>query len=140
MPGSFFEQDHLLNLSILGVYAKKWLNVNVFQNRNWCSTKSDRRFFFLTLPGRRPFHSKDFKEKNVGVRGYFLKKRKLTCRTSQNWGNSQQSLFCRSRFFTIIFIRCLWLRIIWRSIKVFSLWIFLNRYFLTMLIMVTEQL
>ena len=24
VPGSFFEQDHLLNLIILGVYAKRW--------------------------------------------------------------------------------------------------------------------
>ena len=38
-------------------------------------------------------------EKNMGVRGYFLKKRKLYI---QN--------FCRSRFFFSIFIRCLWLR------------------------------
>ena len=24
VPGPFFEQDHLLNLIILGVYAKRW--------------------------------------------------------------------------------------------------------------------
>ena len=46
MPGSFFEQDHLLNLIILGVYAKDDLNVHVFQIRNGCSPKSDRWVFF----------------------------------------------------------------------------------------------
>ena len=29
--GSFFEQDHLLNLFISGVYAKQWPSVHVFQ-------------------------------------------------------------------------------------------------------------
>ena len=35
MFGSFFEQGHILNSFILGVYAQRWLNVHVFQNRNW---------------------------------------------------------------------------------------------------------
>ena len=30
----FFEQDHLLNLIILGFYAADDLNVHVFQNKN----------------------------------------------------------------------------------------------------------
>ena len=51
--GSFFEQDHLLNLFILGVYVKSDLNVHVFQYKNWLSPKFDRWFFFLTLTVRR---------------------------------------------------------------------------------------
>ena len=42
---SFFEQDHLLNLIILEVYAKRW-NVHFFSNRSWCS-QNLLIFFFL---------------------------------------------------------------------------------------------
>ena len=45
------------------------LNRHVFQNRNLRrSLKSDQGFFFLTLSVRKK------KRKNMGVRGYFLKK------------------------------------------------------------------
>ena len=50
------------------------LNVYVFQIRNWCSTKSDRRFFFLTFTVRRTFRRKDFKWKKYGVTGLFSEK------------------------------------------------------------------
>ena len=46
VPGSFFEKGHLLNLIILGVYAKDDLNVHVFQSRAGCSPKSDWWVFF----------------------------------------------------------------------------------------------
>ena len=46
--GSFFEQDHLLNLLILGVYAQRWPKVQVIENRNWG-----------------PFHKKEFKWKKM---------------------------------------------------------------------------
>ena len=42
------------------------LNVHVFQYKNLCSPKSDRRFFFLTLVVRGPFHRKDFEWKKYG--------------------------------------------------------------------------
>ena len=45
------------------------LNVHVFQGRNWCSTKSDRWFFFLALAVRRPFHGEDFKWGEYGGAG-----------------------------------------------------------------------
>ena len=32
---SFFEQNHLLNSFILGVYVQRWPKVHIFQNRNW---------------------------------------------------------------------------------------------------------
>ena len=50
------------------------LNVHVFQNRNWCIPKSDRRFFFLTLIVRGPFHRKDFKWKKYGGTGLISEK------------------------------------------------------------------
>ena len=77
VPDSLFEQDHLLNLIVLGAYAKRWPRY-----KNWCSPKSDRRFFFLTLTVRRPFHRKDFKWKKIwGYRATFLKNRSFACRT-----------------------------------------------------------
>ena len=51
------------------------LNVNPFQDRNWCSTKSDRWFFFLTLAVIRPFHRKDFKWKKYGGTGLLSQKK-----------------------------------------------------------------
>ena len=50
------------------------LNVHIFQNRNWCSPKSDRWFFFLTLTVRGPFHRKDFKWKKYGGTGLISEK------------------------------------------------------------------
>ena len=43
---AFYEKYHLLNLIILRVYVKRWLNVYVFQNRNWCRSKSEGWCFF----------------------------------------------------------------------------------------------
>ena len=43
------------------------LNVHVFQYKNWCSPKSDRWFFFLTLTVRGRFHRKDSKWKKIWV-------------------------------------------------------------------------
>ena len=48
MFGSFFEQDHLLNSFMLGVYAQRWTKVHLFQNRNWG-----------------PFYRKEFKWKKT---------------------------------------------------------------------------
>ena len=45
MFGSFFKQDHSLSLIISGVLQKDDLNLHVFQNKSWCSPKSDRWFF-----------------------------------------------------------------------------------------------
>ena len=54
------------------------LNVHIFQNRNWCSPKSDYIiyiwFFFLTLTERGPFHRKDFKWKKIGGMGLISEK------------------------------------------------------------------
>ena len=46
-PGSFFEQNHLLNLIILGVMRKDDLNMHVFQNRTGVAQNLIDNFFFL---------------------------------------------------------------------------------------------
>ena len=56
--GSFFEQDHLLNLFILGVYAKRLPKCA-------CSQNLIDGFFFLTVTVRGRFHRKDFKWKKI---------------------------------------------------------------------------
>ena len=95
--GSFFEQDHLLNLFILGVYSQRWPNAYVFQNRNWG-----------------PFHRKESKWKN-GVRGKFMKNRKLCMQNlTKEWKQLPVVILQQTNFYNI-FILCLWLRIIRRS-------------------------
>ena len=113
----------------------------VFKDRNWSSTESDRWFFFLASAVRKPFHRKNFKwKKSMGVRGYFLKKQKLYMQNSTKERKQPPVVILQKLIFYNIFIRCLWLRIIRRSNKVFSLWIFLLIFCLTILIMVKEQL
>ena len=61
VPGSFFEQNYLLNLIILGVMRKDDLNMHVFQNRTGVAQNLIDKFFFLTLTVRTAFHRKAFK-------------------------------------------------------------------------------
>ena len=66
VPGSFFWTRSSIKLYYFRSLCENMtLNKHVFQDRNWCSTKSDRWFFFLTLAVRRPFHRKDFKRKKI---------------------------------------------------------------------------
>ena len=67
--GSFFEQDHLLNLFISGVYAKRWPKCARISIQKLLYPKIWSMIFFLTLTVRGPFHRKDFKLKNMEVRG-----------------------------------------------------------------------
>ena len=67
--GSFFEQDHLLNLFILGVYVKGWpkcarISIQKLMQPNIWSMN-----FFQTFTVRRPFRRKDFKWKKIGGTG-----------------------------------------------------------------------
>ena len=52
------------------------LNVHIFQNRNWCSPKSDQLFFFWLWQSD-PSIGRILGGKNLGVQGCFLKKQKL---------------------------------------------------------------
>ena len=55
---------------------KDGLNVHVFQYKNWCSAKSYRLLFFLTLTVRGPFHRKYFKWKKYRGTGLISEKTK----------------------------------------------------------------
>ena len=71
--------------------------------------------FFSTLAVRRTSTGRILSEKNMGLRGYFLKKQKLYM---QNLTKERKQplvvILQRSNFYNI-FIRCFWLRIIRRS-------------------------
>ena len=75
--GSFFEQDHLWNIIILKFMQKDDLNVHVFQNRDWCSPKSDGWFFLNFWLSKDLSIGRIFRGKNMAVRGWLLKKREL---------------------------------------------------------------
>ena len=64
--GSFFKQDHLLNLIILGGYAKGWPKCARISKQKQVYLKIWSMNFFLTLTVRGPFHRKDFKWKKYG--------------------------------------------------------------------------
>ena len=80
-------------------------------------------------------------EKNYGVRGYFLKKKEALLTKERK--QPPVVILKQSNFYNI-FIRCLWLRIIRGSAEGVQFTdnyrTFLHRYFLTLSIMVTEQL
>ena len=59
--GSFFEQDHPLNLFISGVYAKRWPKWARISIQKLMYLQSDQWLVFLTLTVRVPFHRKVFK-------------------------------------------------------------------------------
>ena len=68
--GLFVEQDHLLNLFILGIYAKRLpINVHVFQYKNWCSPKFDWLIFFWLPLSEDLSIGRILSEKKIGVTG-----------------------------------------------------------------------
>ena len=75
MPGSFFEQDHLLNLIILGVYANGWPKCARISKQKLMYPKIWSIFFFLTFTVGRPFHWRDFRRKNFGVKGLLFEEK-----------------------------------------------------------------
>ena len=111
MVGSFFGQDHLINLFILGVYAKRWPKCarisiqKLMQPKIWSIT------FFLTLTVRRTFHRKDFKLKkkiNSEYRVNFWKKRKhCMLNLTKEW--KQPPVVKPVLHGTICMIRIVWL-------------------------------
>ena len=54
--GSFFKQDHILNLTFLGGHAKKWPKCTHISKQKLMWLKIWSIIFFLTLTVRRPFH------------------------------------------------------------------------------------
>ena len=63
MLGSFFKQNHLLNLTILGGYAERLPKCARISKQKQMQLKIWSINFFLTLTVRGPFYSKDFKWK-----------------------------------------------------------------------------
>ena len=94
MFGLFFEQDHLLNVIILGVYAKRWPKCARISRQKLMQPKIWS--IFLTLNVRGPFHRKDFKQKNNGGTGLVSEKTEsLEAATSSNFvtGNFLQYIY-----------------------------------------------
>ena len=114
--GSFFQQDHLLNLFISWVMRKDDLNVPVFQYKNWRSPKSDLRIFFLTLTVRGHFHRKDFKWKNIWwYEVNFWKERKFYTTNLTKERKQPPVVILEQAILYSISIVCLYLRIIGTS-------------------------
>ena len=137
----FCGQDYLLNVSILGFYAKRWPKCARVWRQKLMQHKIWSMIFFLTLAVRRIFHRKDFKWKkyrSTGLRSE--KKGSFTCRNYQKNGRSHRLLFCRSWFFTISLFDVCCLGSLEDPIKVFNSWISRHRWILMMWIMVTERL
>ena len=89
--------------SFLGVYAKRWRNVHVFQNTNLIGD-----FFSLTLTvGRLPIHRK-------GDGLTFWKKVSFHAELNERAEAAISSYSTPFNFYNIV-IQCLWLRIIRRS-------------------------
>ena len=87
------------------------LNVQVFQNKNWCSPKSVR-CFFLTLTVRGHFHRKDFKWKIYGGKGLISEKTEALYKKLNERAEAATSSYSATGHVYNIFILCLWLTII----------------------------
>ena len=74
---SFFDQDCLLNLIILAVYAKRWLKYAGVSKQKLMQAKIWSMIFFLTLTFRGPFPRKFFKGKRYGGTGLLSEKWKF---------------------------------------------------------------
>ena len=82
VPGSFFGQDCLLNLTILGVYAKRWPKCARISRQKLMQHKIWSIMIFLILAVRKLFHRNDFKWKKKWRCGAtFWKNGSFTCRT-----------------------------------------------------------
>ena len=116
VPGSCFRKDHLLNLIILGVYAKGWPKCARISKQKLMQHKIWSMIFFLTLAVRRPCPRKNFRWKKIwGYGATFWKKRKLYMQNlKKEWKQPPVVVLLKLIFYNL-FIRCLWLRIIRRS-------------------------
>ena len=66
LSGSFFKQDYVLNIIVLGVYAKRWSKCARISKQKLMYPKIWSIIFFLVLTVREPFRRKDFKWKKCG--------------------------------------------------------------------------
>ena len=98
--------------------------------------------FFLTLNVRGPFHSQYFKWKKISGDGvnFWKKTEALYAKLNERAEAATDSYSVTGTFFTIHLFCASHQESSEHSIKVSSKWIFTNRYFLMILIMVTEQI
>ena len=83
VPGSFFWARSSIKLNYFRSLCEKMTWMCTYFKTETDVVQNLIHDFFLTFTVRRPFHRKDFKwKKNMRVRGYFLKKRKLCMQNS----------------------------------------------------------
>ena len=112
----FFRKDHLLNVIILGVYAKRWLKCTRISRQKLMQHKIWSIIVFLTLAVRRLSIGRILSEKNMGGTGLVSeKKRKLYMQNLTKKRKQPPVVILQKSIFYDIFVWCLWLRIIRRS-------------------------
>ena len=113
-PGSFCEQDYLLNLIILVVYMKRWPECARISKQKlmWPKIWS---IFFLTFTVEDPSIEIIFSEKFFWGTRLFSEKRKICMQNlTKQWKQPPVVILQQSIFYNI-FIRRLWLRAITKS-------------------------
>ena len=113
--GSFFEQDHLLNLITLRVYAKRWPERARISKQKLMQPKIWLMICFLTLTVRRPFCRKDFKWKKYEGTGFISAKKEGFYTELNERVEAVTRIYSETGNFYNIFILCLRLRIIRKS-------------------------
>ena len=110
-----FSARSAIKLNYFRISCKKMIYMCMYFKTETDVAQNLIDYLSSTLTVRRPFHRKDFKwKKNMGVRGYFLKKGKLCMQNlAKEW--KQPSIVILQWSIFTIFIRCFWLRIIRRS-------------------------
>ena len=103
MFGSFFEQDHLLNLIILGVYVKRWPKCARISNQKLLQPK----IWLMIFLTKDLSTGKILHEKNMGIRGKFLKKWKLCMQNLTKEQKQTLEVILKRVIFTIyLFCAC----------------------------------
>ena len=109
MVGSFFGQDHLINLFILGVYGKRWPKCARISIQKLMSPKIWSITFFLNLTVRGTFHRKDFKLKKKRNTGLISEKKRKHCMLNLTKERKQPPVVKAVLHGTICMIRIVWL-------------------------------
>ena len=105
VPGSFFEQDHLLDLIILIVSRKEWPKCARISGQRPMQPKIWMMIFFLALTVGRQFHRKDFRWKKYG--GTRLLSEKTEALHAEL--NERAEAATNSYFAAVGFLQCIYL-------------------------------
>ena len=122
--GSFFEHDYLLNLIIVGVYAKRWPKfAHIWKKK---LDLAENLIFFLTLTVRGSPDRKDFKRKTIGGMGLIFERTEALYTELNERAEAASSRYSA----TCDFLQFIYFVLVAKNpIKVFSSWIFFRRYF-----------